>query len=130
LSDNTTPRKYRAIYSIGVGYTPPAGGNALTGHYGLAFVYDATASGYKNITGLNFGHALALVSNGSVACLVAEMGFWTTSNIYAGGDATIQGKIWQKGEGTVVRRVASIIISASAPGVGDSAPDGTLWLKT
>lgn len=46
------------------------------------------------------------------------------------GDLTVTGRAFQQGEGTTVRRIASIIISSAAPTSGDSAPDGTLWLQT
>jgi hypothetical protein len=116
------PTKYQLIYAMGAAYVPSLNGSSASTLYGIAWIYDYP--GYVNLSGHSLRHGFAIFENGVVKSVLAADGFWLS------GDAYIDGKLWQKGEGTVTRRVASIIISSSAPTSGDSAPDGTLWLQT
>jgi hypothetical protein len=85
--------KYRSVYSIGTGFTPPAGGAGLGSSYGLTFFYDATSGTGFNISGFTFGHALGLVNGGIITCLMGANGFWTAGNIRAGGGLVVTGQI-------------------------------------
>jgi hypothetical protein len=132
------PTKFRGLYAIGDAYRMPVGGTTLAGagpggnnFYGLFFAYDALVS-YQNITGHGLGHGVGVASNG-VAVAYMGAGFWTSGSIYAAELNSNARKLlgdWYVDDGAnTARQIAKIIISGAAP-ASETAPAGTIWIRT
>lgn len=74
--------RYRMIYAMGNAYKIALDGTSMTGAYAIFFAYDYI-SGYKNITGLSYGHGFGLVTNGTIRLYLGELGAWFTTPITA-----------------------------------------------
>lgn len=127
------PSKYRMVYAIGDPYKMTAAGTTVAGFYGIPYFYDDTTGVGINITSWAMGHGFGLVDNGNFRAIIAYAGIWTAGwlkcdNINTQG-LTLFGDWFMDDRTNTPRRIAKIIVSSSAP-TTETAPDGTIWIRT
>jgi hypothetical protein len=131
---------YRLIYAMGGAYVIATDGSSVAGAYALIFAYDQTSGG-KNITGLNYGHGIGLVTNGVHRVYLGESGSYFTAPVYISSSATVvstlgvtgnitgSAEIYKKFSGTDYR-VPTIEFGTSSSPPAAARPVGSIYVQT